>query len=104
VAEVPGSSAPRAEGQRVRDLLRRCGATSDPAERAALLNRVAYELHAAANEIAAHGGDRGGETGELVAALHGQAGMAGFMAELERGDWARRIDRACQGRSASFAG
>jgi hypothetical protein len=67
----------------VRDLLRRCGAASDPAERAALLTRVAYELHAAADEIAT---PAGGEAGELVAALQGQACMAGFMAELERCD------------------
>jgi hypothetical protein len=101
---VPGSSVPSVEGQRVRDLLRRCGASGDPVERAVLLMRVACELHAAAEEIAVHAGDRGGETGALVAALRGQAGMAGFMAELERGDWACGVERAGVGWSASFAG
>jgi hypothetical protein len=104
VAEVPGRSAPTAEGQRVRDLLRRCAATSDPAERAALLGQVAYELNTAAAEIAANAGDRGGEVGELVAALQGQAGMAGFMAELERSDWARHVERVSPGQPVSFTG
>ena len=77
-------------GPRVRDLLRRCGMTRDRAERAALLARAASELDQAAEEITS--GRRGHWSGELVAALRGQAGMARFVADLERTD---RVRQTC---------
>jgi hypothetical protein len=92
VAEVSGLR-PEAGGERVRDLLRRCGGTHDRAERAALLTRVAYELDRAANEIAASNHHPGADSRELVATLHGQASMARYVADLERNDRAREIAR-----------
>jgi acyl-CoA reductase-like NAD-dependent aldehyde dehydrogenase len=91
VAEVPGCESAGVDGEPVRDLLRRCGATSDHAERAELLIRIADELERAAREIAAV--NPGEEVRATVAALHGQAGMARFMAELDRGEWARHLER-----------
>lgn len=103
VAEVPGQEtrpgketgeSPATMGAWLRDLLRRCSATSDHAERAALLTEVALGLDQAAREVAAAGHQYAtGEidADEMVAALHGQAVMARFMAELERGGWARRL-------------
>lgn len=84
--DMPGQAmgeTPGIRGARLRDLLRRCSATSDHAERAALLTAVARGLDQAAREVA---------TAETVAALRGQAVMARFMAELERDGWARRLD------------
>jgi hypothetical protein len=72
--------------ERVRDLLRRCGATSDPAERAALLTRVAIEL-----DQRAQGAKQDGDRPENIAALRGQASLARYMAEQERTDRARRV-------------
>jgi hypothetical protein len=89
VAEVPGHES---AGERLRDLLRRCGATSDHAERASLLTQVARGLDDAARELAEAGHPQ--DTSEMVAVLHGQAVMARFMAELERGGWARHLDRS----------
>lgn len=85
VAEAP-KRQPAADGVRVRDLLRRCGASHDPGERAALLARIADELEAAAADIAAHS-----ESGELVAGLRGQASMARFIAEIDRHDETRQV-------------
>lgn len=76
-------------GPRVRDLLRRCGMTHDHAERAALLARIAYELDQAADEIST--AQSGTHSRELVAALHGQASMARFVADLERSDRVRQV-------------
>jgi hypothetical protein len=89
VAEVPGGPA-QAGGARVRDLLLRCGAAVDPAERAVLLTRIASELDQAACEVVARNGDHDVEVRELAAGLRGQAGMARFMAELDRTLAARR--------------
>ena len=74
-------------GPRVRDLLRRCGMTRDRAERAALLARAASELDQAAEQITT----QGTWSRELVAALRGQAGMARFVADLERTDRVRQV-------------
>lgn len=90
VADIPGSNS-GSGGARVRDLLRRCGLTHDRAERAALFARVAYELDQAADEIAAQDQAHEVSTRELVAALHGQASMARFMADLERRDHAHHV-------------
>jgi hypothetical protein len=92
-AEVLSEHWPEDDGTTLRDLLRRCGATSDRGERAALLTRVASELDQAAREIAASDADPGADSRELVAALQGQACMARFVAELERNDWARHMSR-----------
>jgi hypothetical protein len=91
VAEMPGHESAGTSGERLRDLLRRCGATSDHTERAALLAQVASGLDDAARELAEAGNQR--DTSEMVAVLHGQAVMARFMAELERGDWAKHLHR-----------
>lgn len=91
VAEVPGQESAGTAGQRLRDLLHRCGVTSDHTERAALLTQVARGLDEAARELA--DADNPRDTSEMVAVLHGQAVMARFMAELERGDWAQHLDR-----------
>lgn len=92
MAELPGQ-VPSYQGQpgaaRVRELLRRCGATQDHAERAALLARLATELDHAADQITASRYDLGVESRELVAGLHAQASMARYMADLERHNRAR---------------
>ena len=75
-------------GERVRDLLRRCGETRDRAERAVLLTRMAHQLDQAANEVAAHGAP---ESHEVAAALRGQARMARSLADLEHEDRAGEI-------------
>lgn len=83
--------AGQGDGERVRDLLRRCGVTTDPAERAALLARVAVEL-----DCGAQAADRR----DIAAALRGQAALARYMAEQERSDRARRAagERAATGK------
>ena len=63
----------------VRELMRRCAATHDLAERAALLDRMADELDRAADSTPR----------ELTTVLRGQAGMARFFAALQRSDRAR---------------
>lgn len=88
VAEVPGHES--AGTERLRGLLRRCGTSTDHIERAALLTQVAHGLDEAARELA----EAGKDTSEMVAVLHGQAVLARFMAELERGDWAGHLDRS----------
>lgn len=75
---------------RVRALLRRCGATRDHAERAALLEQLGDELDRAATEITTSHGETTPDR-ELVAGLRAQAGMAGYMAELERAHLARPV-------------
>lgn len=92
VAEVPGQESAGTAGERLGALLRRCGATSDHTERAALLTQVARGLDEAARELAEAGHAQ--DTTEMVAVLHGQAVMARFMAELERSDWAQHLGRS----------
>lgn len=91
VVDMPGAmSGEQPQRGQVRALLRRCGATRDHAERAALLNRLGDELDQAATEITAGRGeeitlsDR-----ELIAGLRAQAGMVRYMADLERAHLAR---------------
>lgn len=88
VADVPGLH-PVAGGAQVRNLLRRYGASCDRAERAALLGRMADELDQAVGEIVAAHPDS--YPRELVAGLRGQAGMARFVAEVERRDQTRQV-------------
>lgn len=76
-------------GGRVRDLLRRCGASHDSAERATLLILIADELERSAGEIVA--ADPESYSRELVAGLRGQAGMARFIAEVDGRDRARQV-------------
>ncbi|MBB5157812.1 hypothetical protein [Saccharopolyspora phatthalungensis] len=79
VADMSFERYPESGVVRVRELMRRCAATHDPAERAALLERMADELDRAADE--AHR--------EPALVLRGQAGMVRFFADLQRRDRAR---------------
>lgn len=83
--------------KRVRALLRRCGATRDHAERAALLGRLGDELDQAATEITDGRGEEVPSDRELIAGLRAQASMARYMAELERVHLARSA--TCDGSS-----
>lgn len=72
--------APRGSGQRIRELLARCQATSDHAERAALLAWVADELDETARAI---------EDDETALALRLDADRARRQAQSERAELAR---------------
>jgi hypothetical protein len=93
VADTIGPE-PGVSKARVRDLLRRCGSTQDRAERAALLSRAAFELDQAAQDITAHRQEHDITSREVAAALQGQAIMARLVADLERRDHARLVDRS----------
>lgn len=80
-------NAPAAR-ERVRDLLLRCAASTDLAQRSLLLARIADELDQAAREIAAA---NPATTREMVAVLRGQADMARFVAAVERRDPEHRV-------------
>ncbi|MGP4014446.1 hypothetical protein [Saccharopolyspora sp. 5N708] len=79
VADVSFERYPQSGVVRVRELMRRCAATHDHAERAALLECMADELDRAAD----------GAPQELAMVLHGQSGMVRFFADLQRRDRAR---------------
>lgn len=101
VVDMPGAAIgkQRQPGQ-VRSLLRRCGATRDHAERAALLGRLSDELDHAADEITAARGKVAMVDRELIAGLRAQAGMARYMAESERANQARAASCHQRGRLA----
>ncbi len=90
MVDMPGaaSGGQRQPGQ-VRSLLRRCGATRDHAERAALLGRLSDELEHAADDITGARNEHPIADRELIAGLRAQAGMARYMAEMERASRAR---------------
>ncbi|GGI92272.1 hypothetical protein GCM10011581_31800 [Saccharopolyspora subtropica] len=80
VADMSFERYPESRVLRVRDLMRRCSATHHPAERVALLERMADELERAAQNVPP----------EVARVLRGQADMARFFAEVQRRDRARR--------------
>lgn len=88
VADAPGIH-PVVGRTRVRDLLRQCGSSHDPAERWSLLAQIADELDQAAAEIVA--ANPQSHPGDVVAGLRGQASMARFIAEIDRPNRARQV-------------
>lgn len=79
-ADVPGPPIPCGE-VRVRDLLRRYAASSDPAERARILAGIADGLVQAVEDIVAT--DPDSHPREVVARLLGQADMARYLAAVD---------------------